>query len=551
MPIEQILIVKLSISPYNKHKPNFYNHALNLSFSLSNRFLTKFSANDFDNQDLQYYILNKEYERIFSLNKTNGILLLNSNNFNQTSIQLSIGVTDGLYLTKSHLQLNFYDYRNHSPKFSSNEYIFYYEPTRPQIGQIVATDLDVNDEITYQLYLQPNEITIDKYSGFVSIPKNFSFTKSFIEFYASAQDLAKQIVYTKIKVFYTIEPKFRSHLFYVSLNNFSKLPMEIFQFEIVDVFNQPLNLVKYQLKMPDNIFEINDNKLILKEHLFNNHRLNINAYWKNFIIETSIEVQLVENIIKLNRNSYEFILEKSLLKENFLIETFQIKNLILNIVSTSLTKSNCHENFYIKQNQLLFKNYPILSDLCFFELQLTDNISIHSSQVKIMFSDKLIKPKFSSEIYSFYVNNKESLFRIFAYSANKIQYKLENNSYGLIINQNDGIITFKYGLDIIKDVHRIKLFAYAIDEKTLLNDSTIIEISLNQEVKRDIENNDEQILSCSNVPIVVSDQSLPGKKSHRIFSTLKIENKSFRLEFIIKSRWLWLEGKMNETSENA
>ncbi|CAF5206164.1 unnamed protein product, partial [Rotaria magnacalcarata] len=93
LPIDQILIVKLSITNYNQYKPNFYNLPSNLSFSLTNKFLTKFSANDYDSENLQYFVLNKDHEKIFSLNQTNGILLLNSTEFNQTTIQLSIGVT--------------------------------------------------------------------------------------------------------------------------------------------------------------------------------------------------------------------------------------------------------------------------------------------------------------------------------------------------------------------------------------------------------------------------------------------------------------------------
>ncbi|CAF3290402.1 unnamed protein product [Rotaria socialis] len=511
LPIDQILIVKLSITNYNQYKPNFYNLPSNLSFSLTNKFLTKFSANDYDSENLQYYILNKDQEKIFSLNQTTGILLLNSTEFNQTTIQLSIGVTDGLHLTKAHLQLNFFNYTKHLPKFSSNEYIFYYEPTQDTIGQIAAYDLDLNDEIYYEIYLQPNEISISKYSGVITIQKSFSFTKSFIEFYASARDLANQIVYTKVKIFYTTEPKFRSYLYYISLNSSNvKLPMNIFQMEIVDLFNQPLNLVKYQLKNPTNFFEINENKLMLKEYLNNNYRLTINAYWKNFIIQTSIEVQIVENLIKLNKNYYEFSLDKSFLNENFLIETFPINNLTLKIVSTPLTRFNCIENFYIRQNQIFFKNYPIVSDLCFFELQLTDNVSIHSSQVKVSFIDNFLKPKFSSSIYSFHANNRENLFRVFASNANKVQYQLQNNSYGLMINQTYGSLTFKYGLDFIKDMNQIELDVYAYDEKTLLNDTAVIKISLNDEQKFVAPNDYSQISLCPNEPVLVSDQSLPG-----------------------------------------
>ncbi|CAF1544988.1 unnamed protein product, partial [Rotaria sordida] len=128
---------------------------------------------------------------------------------------------------------------------------------------------------------------------------------------------AKQIVYTKIKIFYIIEPKFRSYLYYITLNSTNfKIPYEIYQFDIVDLFNQSLKSIKYQIKNQTNLFDINDNnKLIIKNSLniTNNYLLNINAYWKNFIIQTFIQIQFIENFIKLNKNFYEFNLEKQFL----------------------------------------------------------------------------------------------------------------------------------------------------------------------------------------------------------------------------------------------
>jgi len=513
-PMNQILILKLTINEYNNHHPKFENLPLNLSLSSSETFLTKLSANDldlFDNQKLKYYLLDKNQEKIFSLNQTNGILTLKSNSLSKNFYQLNLGVSDGLYLTKTYLQIHFLNYSKHSPSFSSNEYIFQYDQSKEILGQITAYDLDLNDEIFYELYLQPNEIQIDSSTGLIKMNRRF-FSKPILEFFASAKDLAKQIVYTKIKIIYSIQPKFNSNLYFISLiRNQLIIPSEIFQFEIVDLFNQPLKSGRFQIKNQTNFFEINDNKLIIKDNLIqiDNYLLNINAYWKKFIIQTSIQIMFIEKFIKLDKNFYQFTIEKSLLKDNLFIEQFNINNSILNIISTPLTRNDCQENFYIKQNQLIFKHFPILSDLCFFEIQLiNNNITYSSSQIQISFINSTNKPIFSSNIYQFYFNNKINLFRVFALSSNSIRYQLETNSYGLVINQTNGIITFNYQFYLIEN---IQLNVYAIDEKTNLNDTALIQISINGKNPFEIPTNYTEISLCPNIPILLYDQSLPGK----------------------------------------
>jgi hypothetical protein len=514
-PIEQISIIKLTINDYNNHSPNFINPPLNLSLSSSQIFLTKFSANDLDLNDnlhLKYYLLDTDQQKIFSINQTNGILTAKS--FPKDLYQLNIGVSDGLHLTKTYLQIQFFNYSKHSPQFSSTEYIFQYDQSKDFLGQISAYDSDINDQLTYQLYLQPNGIEIDKHSGLIKLTKTL-FLKPILEFFASAIDLSNQIAYTKIKLIYSIQPKFTSNLYFISLiPSKLNLPLEIFQFQIVDSFNQPLKSGKYQLKNQTNLFEINENKLILKEYLIQSGKyfLNINAYWKNFIIQTSIEIMFGENYRKLDKNFYEFTLDKDRIKENFFIEKFSIENVTLRIVSTPLTRNDCNENFDIKTNELVFKNYPILSDLCFFEIQVIDNVSISSSQVKISFMESNFKPEFSSNVYSFYVNHKENLLRVFAKGSNPIQYNIQENPYGLIINQTDGVLRFKYGLDLIKYIDRIQLSVYAIDEQTNSNDTATIDIAFNERKQFELPRNYSQVSLCQNLPISLSDQSLPGKE---------------------------------------
>ena len=523
-PIEQIIIVKLFVNDYNNYRPNFLNLPLNLSFSLSKKenFITKLSAydNDFNNnQNLKYYLFN--YNTICSINQTNGIIIFKSKkSFHQINFQFHIGVSDGLYLTQTYLNMNFNNYINNRPKFSSNKYIFYYQPNKHILGQINAYDYDRNDRIFYQLYLHPNEIIIDHYSGLITINHDY-FTESLIEFYASAMDLAKQIVYTKIRIIYFIQPKFSSNFYYINLNPSNiRLPMVIFQFNVVNIFNQPLKYVKYYLKNQTKLFEININRLILKEILFNNYLLNINAYWNNFLIQTSIQINLIQqNFIEFNKNYYEFMIEKKNLKENFLIHRFNMNNSkIINLISTPLTRNNCSKNFYLKYNELLFNIYPILSKLCFFELQFINNNKIFtSSQIKILFQDLNLKPKFSSNIYYFYVYNQTDIFRIFATSINSVHYQLENNSYGIIINKTNGRIMFKYDFNLIQYINQIQLTVYAFDDKTMLNDTAFIYIIFNESQQFEIPKNHTNISLCPNVPILLSDQSLPGKLLQRSF----------------------------------
>jgi hypothetical protein len=403
-PINQILIIKLTILDYNNHPPTFSNLPLNLTISSDDILVTKLSAYDLDlsdNQNLKYYLRDKDQRKIFSVNQKTGIITLKLPP-NQTFFQLNIAVSDGLHLTTTYLPVTIYDYSKNSPKFSSDEYSFQYKKI---LGQIFAYDSDPNDQILYQLYLEPDGIQIDPYSGFITINKTL-FPQP-IEFFASASDRAAQIVYTKILL----------------------------------VFPNPPNF-------------------------------------------------------------YEIHLEKNLLEENYCIHKFDTKNSSFKILPTSLTESSCTQNFYLKQNELYFNNYPILSNLCIFQIQL----SSEKIFMKILFINSDLKPKFSSNIYHFYTNN----IRVFAKSLNPIRYKLQTNPYGLIIHQADGILSFKYGLERINNFDHIQLFVYAIDEKTYLNNTATINIILNKKKQLEIP---KEILLCSNTPISISDQSLPGKRT--------------------------------------
>ncbi|CAF0982632.1 unnamed protein product, partial [Rotaria sordida] len=503
-PINKIFIIKLNILDYNNHHPIFFNLPLNLTISSDDIFVTKLFAYDldfYDNENLKYYLIDKDQQKFFSINEKTGIIIQKIFS-NQTFSQLKIAVSDGLYLTINYLPITIYDYSKHSPKFSSNEYLFQYNKI---LGQISAYDLDPNDRIIYKLYLEPDGIIIDSYSGIITIHRDIFPQK--IEFFASASDYAQQIIYTKIQIIFPIQPKFKSNLYFIYLNSTIKIPSEIFQFELVDSLNQQLLLTKFKID-ETKFFDIKQNKLILKKQLYplKISYFNIYGYWKNYTCQSIIQIMYIEKIFKLNKQFYEYKIDKILLKENFFITKFKIKKkLILIINSTPLTRNNCIENFYFKQNKLFFKNYPILSDLCFFEIQLLNEKNlISSSQIKILFiNSSNIQPKFSSKIYYFYTNN----IRVFAKCSNTIRYKLQTNSYGLFINQTNGIISFNYDLDRMKKFYQIQLLVYAIDEKTYLNDTALIYIIFNKQKQFDIP---IEISLCPNTPISISDRTLSG-----------------------------------------
>ncbi|CAF4423763.1 unnamed protein product, partial [Adineta steineri] len=152
-------------------------------------------------------------------------------------------VTDGLHLTEPYLPITIYDYLQNSPKFSLDEYTFQYNEI---LGQIYAYDHDLNDQITYKLYLEPDGIQIDHYSGLIT--SNKTYLSPIIEFFASASDRAQQIVYTKIIILFPIQPRFTSNLYHIFLNPLIKIPSEIFHFQLVDTFNQPLSSTRFELE---------------------------------------------------------------------------------------------------------------------------------------------------------------------------------------------------------------------------------------------------------------------------------------------------------------
>ncbi|CAF5191998.1 unnamed protein product, partial [Rotaria magnacalcarata] len=161
--------------------------------------------------------------------------------------------------------------------------------------------------------------------------------------------------------------------------------------------------------------------------------------------------------------------------------------------------------------------------LCFFEIQLIYENSISSSQIKVSFIDSNIKPKFSSNIYYFHTNN----IRVFATSFNEIRYRLQTNPYGFIIDPTNGILSFKYDFNRMKTFHSIQLFVYAIDEKTLLNDTAIVHIIFNKANQQ--FSIPREIPSCQNTSILISDQTLPGT----IIQNIQLNNNNSTYYYIL------------------
>lgn len=502
-PMNQTLILQLTIDDWNNHPPIFSHLPINLTISSDDTFVTKISAYDLDlsdNHRLKYYLLDTHQQTIFSINSTTGIIILN-NPLNQTFISLKIGVTDGLHLTTAYLPIIITDYTRNSPRFSSDEYIFEY---RKSVGSIVANDPDENDRITYQLHLQPDGIQIDPHSGLITIVKKpYS---SHIQFFASASDRAEQIVYTTIQIVLPVEPRFSSHLYHISLLPSVQIPSEIYRFQLVDVFNQPLSFTRFSIK-PSRHFRLDENRLILMENYSPTKivQLNITGHWKNFTCHSSIRVAFVERSMKIKKKFYEFSIDKRRLKENYLIDQFYIKNARLKILPTPLTNNDCISNYVLRDNQLYFGNYPILSDICFYELELTHERNIFTSLIQIALIDVDLKPIFSSRVYHFHHHP----LRIFAQSTNKIRYRLSTNPYGLIINQTTGLISLANSLAGRKNLRRAELLVYAIDDQTNLNDTALIRIIVNE---KKIWQVPLDIPWCPNTPMTISERSLPGKE---------------------------------------
>ncbi|CAF3712506.1 unnamed protein product [Rotaria sp. Silwood1] len=126
---------------------------------------------------------------------------------------------------------------------------YFFQYNNKILGQISAYDLDHNDRIIYKLYLEPDGIYIDTYTGLITIHKDLFPQK--IEFFASASDYVQQIVYTKIQIHFLIQPKFTSNLYFISLNTSLNIPSEIFHLKLVDSINQPLSLTKFKIEYLD------------------------------------------------------------------------------------------------------------------------------------------------------------------------------------------------------------------------------------------------------------------------------------------------------------
>ena len=517
-PWEDISVVKFLVEEYNGHPPEFLNLPANFSVSSSNDLIVKLSAYDLDLNDnprLRYYLL--EGGSNLTINSSNGLITRTNRSVQQNPIQLQVAVSDGLFVTKKFLQIHQLNFSIHSPRFSSSEYFFSYDQSTEILGTLSAPDADPSDRVTYELHLAPSGVRIDAASGLLTVSKGVLFQAS-VEFFASASDLAEQRVYTKIILAYLIEPKFDSNLYFVALRASElRLPMEVFALELVDSFHQPLpSTTRFQLDHQSSLWEIQGKKLILKEDLtpLKNYRLNINGFWMNATVQTSVDIRVLDHVVPLPNKTYQFTLDTNDLRDRSPLHKFLVENLTMTIVSTPLTRNDCTRNFGLEHEQLFFRSLPILSHICFFEMQFSDGVSIRSSPVQVTFLISYSTPNFSSPVYRFNLQQKENLFRVFAQTTNPVHYQLQSNPYGLIINQTTGTITWRSRPDFIQPFDQVELTVNAIDEKTLSNQSASIEFSWNDRKHLTIPTNHSDVAPCRNLPVSLSDQSLPGTHGH-------------------------------------
>ena len=513
-PQEHLVILHLSALLYKQHPPLFLHLPWNLTISSDATFVTKLSATDSDlsdHQSLEYYLMDHDQREIFTVDRRTGVVTLKRTSL-QTSWVLNVAVSDGWYLTKDQLRVTIENYSSAAPEFSTVEYVF--PPTDP-LGQIVAYDSDWNDRIRYRLYLEPEGVEIDPYSGWITSKRNLSslIEEQTIEFYASASDRVHQIAYTTIRIVLPTQPRFSSNLYFLSLMLPLKIPSEIFQFELVDAFNQPLSSARFGLDHT-HLFQVEANKLILRENLdFSKiYYLNIYGYWKHYSLQSSLRIVVVAHSIGFDRSLYDFRLDPVLLKPQDAIKTFLMPNVTLKILSTPLTRNDCIRNFYIRQNLLVFHQHPIRSQLCLFEVQAANQNSIATSQIKVSFIHSLGKPRFSSDLYYFYPQSKTSTFRVFAKSSYALRYSLEANLYGLNIHSTTGVLSFDGDFDTVNQVASVQLTVYARDVDTKGNASAKVRISFRRQQLFEVPRNRSTISICSNRSLVVVDDSLPGKE---------------------------------------
>lgn len=140
--------------------------------------ITDIQADDEDGDHLWYEIIDGDSNSDFYIGESGNILLAKNLNCDvKKEYNLTIAVTDGTHVVKTHLYVSVIDSNNHRPEFTRNEYrveISENTEREAEILQLHATDADDDKKLFYSLHAakNPTSLTlfrVDSMSGVVTL----------------------------------------------------------------------------------------------------------------------------------------------------------------------------------------------------------------------------------------------------------------------------------------------------------------------------------------------------------------------------------------------
>jgi protocadherin Fat 1/2/3 len=122
-------------------------------------------AVDDDNDQLWYEIIDGDVNSDFYISESGKILLAKNLDYDvRKEYNLTIGVTDGNHIVKTHLYVSVIDSNNHRPEFTKHEYrVEISENTErdAEILQLHATDADDDKKLFYSLHAAKNPTSLE------------------------------------------------------------------------------------------------------------------------------------------------------------------------------------------------------------------------------------------------------------------------------------------------------------------------------------------------------------------------------------------------------
>ncbi|KRY89825.1 Cadherin-related tumor suppressor [Trichinella pseudospiralis] len=135
-------------------------------------FITQITAADLDEISDNTYILENGDDDTFRIEKDTGRIFVNKSLDRETISEyaIKVSVLDSFWKVMTSLTITVDDVNDNAPVFSKQSYNFYVPETKSipvLIGQLEATDADYqeNSRITYKMYSQSSQFSIDSVSG--------------------------------------------------------------------------------------------------------------------------------------------------------------------------------------------------------------------------------------------------------------------------------------------------------------------------------------------------------------------------------------------------